>query len=199
MTQNLLSTINGCVIIPTYNNEKTLSRVLNKTLEFTSNIIVVNDGSTDSTAQILAGYPQITLINQPKNMGKGMALRAGFRKALEQGLTYAITIDSDGQHFPDDIPVFVDEISKNGEALLIGDRNMEQDGIPGKSSFGNRFSKFWFWFEAGIKLSDTQSGFRLYPIQRMQNLHFFTRKFEFEIEVIVKTAWNAIPVNNLPI
>lgn len=199
MQSNLLSTINGCVIIPTYNNEKTLSRVLNKTLEFTSNIIVINDGSTDSTEQILNNYPQIILINQPKNMGKGMALRTGFRKALEQGFTYAITIDSDGQHFPDDIPIFVNEILENGEALLIGDRNMEQEGIPGKSSFGNRFSNFWFWFETGIKLNDTQSGFRLYPIQRMQNLHFFTRKFEFEIEVIVKTAWKGIPVKNIPI
>src|SRR5690606_18590404 len=198
MTQNLLSTINGCVIIPTYNNEKTLSRVLNKTLEFTSNIIVVNDGSTDSTAQILAGYPQITLINQPKNMGKGMALRAGFRKALDQGLTYAITIDSDGQHFPDDIPVFVDEISKNGEALLIGDRNMEQDGIPKKSSFGNKFSNFWFWFETGIKLADTQSGYRLYPLESIPK-KLYTNKFELEIEVIVRSAWKGIEVKNVPI
>jgi len=199
MPENSPSAINACVIIPTYNNEKTLARVLDKTLEFTQNIIVVNDGSTDSTSEILSGYQQITIINQSQNHGKGMALRAGFREALKQGFDYAITIDSDGQHFPSDIPVFVEEIQKNGEALLIGDRNMEQDGIPGKSSFGNRFSNFWYKFETGIKLNDTQSGFRLYPLRRMKNMKFFTRKFEFEIEVIVKAAWAGIPVRNVPI
>lgn len=194
-----LSTLHYCVIIPTYNNEKTLKRVLDQTLPFTSNIIVVNDGSTDSTSEILSGYPEISVINQPKNQGKGMALRLGFKEALRQNFDYAVTIDSDGQHFPADIPVFLSEIEKNGDALLIGDRNMQQEGIPGKSSFGNRISSFWFWFETGIRLKDTQSGFRLYPIQQMKNFQYFTRKFEFEIEVIVKAAWAGIPVKNVPI
>ncbi len=195
----LLSSLNFCVIIPTYNNEKTLAKVLDKTLEFTSNIIVINDGSTDSTSEILSDYQPITILNQSKNRGKGMALRLGFKEALKQGFDYVVTIDSDGQHFPEDIPVFLNKIEKNGEALLIGDRNMEQEGIPGKSSFGNRISSFWYWFETGIRLKDTQSGFRLYPIKRMKNFKYFTRKFEFEIEVIVKAAWAGIPVKNVPI
>lgn len=199
MYSNALSDLNGCIIIPTYNNEKTLRRVLDKTLVFTNEIIVVNDGSTDSTVEILKEYPQIKIIHQPKNQGKGMALRTGFKEALKLGFDYAVTIDSDGQHFPEDIPVFLEEIQKNGEALLIGDRNMEQEGIPGKSSFGNRFSNFWYQFETGIQLNDTQSGFRLYPIRRMKDLKFFTQKFEFEIEVIVKAAWAGIPVKNVPI
>ena len=199
MYSNALSDLNGCIIIPTYNNEKTLRRVLDKTLVFTNEIIVVNDGSTDSTVEILKEYPQIKIIHQPKNQGKGMALRTGFKEALKLGFDYAVTIDSDGQHFPEDIPVFLEEIQKNGEALLIGDRNMEQEGIPGKSSFGNRFSNFWYQFETGIQLNDTQSGFRLYPIRRMKDLKFFTQKFEFEIEVIVKAAWSGIPVKNVPI
>src|SRR5690606_18578479 len=173
--------------------------VLDKTLVFTNEIIVVNDGSTDSTVEILKEYPQIKIIHQPKNQGKGMALRTGFKEALKLGFDYAVTIDSDGQHFPEDIPVFLEEIQKNGEALLIGDRNMEQEGIPGKSSFGNRFSNFWYQFETGIQLNDTQSGFRVYPIRRMKDLKFFTQKFEFEIEVIVKAAWAGIPVKNVPI
>ncbi len=196
---DLLSAINCCVIIPTYNNEKTLKRVLDKVLEFTQNVIVVNDGSTDSTSEILINYSQITLLNQPKNQGKGMALRLGFKEALKRGFDYAFTIDSDGQHFPEDMPVFAHEILENGDALLIGDRNMEQDGIPSKSSFGNRISTFWYWFETGNKLRDTQSGFRLYPIRRMEKIKYFTRKFEFEIEVIVKAAWKGIPVKNVPI
>lgn len=199
MHEHLLSAIHACVIIPTYNNEKTLKRVLDKTLTYTSDVIVVNDGSTDSTGKILSQFPQIHQIHFPKNQGKGMALRTGFKEALKLGFQNAITIDSDGQHFPEDFEVFVKEIYENGEALLIGDRNMEQDGIPGKSSFGNRISTFWYWFETGIKLHDTQSGFRLYPIKRMERLKYFTRKFEFEIEVIVKAAWDGIPVKNVPI
>lgn len=197
--RNILSTINACVIIPTYNNEKTLKRVLLKTLEFTSEIIVVNDGSTDSTSLILNEFTQVQQIHLPQNKGKGFALRKGFKEALKQSFDHVITIDSDGQHFPEDMVFFVDEITQNGEALLIGDRNMEQEGIPKKSSFGNRFSNFWFWFETGISLNDTQSGFRLYPIRKMQKIKFFTRKFEFEIEVIVKSAWKGIPVKNVPI
>lgn len=197
--RNILSAVNACVIIPTYNNEKTLKRVLLKTLEFTPDVIVVNDGSMDSTSLILNEFPQIHQVHLPQNQGKGFALRKGFKEAFKQNFDYAITIDSDGQHFPEDMISFVEEIEKNGEALLIGDRNMEQEGIPKKSSFGNRFSNFWFWFETGIRLNDTQSGFRLYPIKRMQKMKFFTRKFEFEIEVIVKSAWKGIPVKNIPI
>jgi len=80
----------------------------------------------------------------------------------------------------------------------VGARNMEQSHIPGKSTFGHKFSNFWFWFETGIQLEDTQSGFRLYPLNSIPN-KFFTNKFEFEIEVIVRTAWKRIPVKNIPI
>lgn len=187
------------ILVPTYNNQKTLARVLDGILDFTDKILVVNDGSTDATAEILKQYPQLTIISLDKNQGKGNALKIGFRKMLDLGLEYAITIDSDGQHYPDDIPVFVDALQKESEdVLLIGNRNMSQDGIPGKSSFGNRFSNFWFWFETGIKLQDTQSGFRLYPLKKIPK-KYYTPKFEFEIEIIVRAAWKGIPVKNVPI
>lgn len=197
--QNAISEKKICVLIPTYNNEKTLQRVIDGVLDYTENIIVVNDGSTDSTPKILNHYSQINVINLPENKGKGNALKLGFRKAKELGFHYAITIDSDGQHYPDDIPVFVEALlSEKQDILLIGNRNMSQDGIPKKSSFGNRFSNFWFWFETGIKLEDTQSGYRLYPLHKIPK-KYFTPKFEFEIEIIVRTAWRHIPVRNVPI
>lgn len=190
---------NLCVIIPTYNNHKTLRRVIDGVLKYTQDIIVVNDGSTDTTKEILAGYSQLTQIHVPRNQGKGNALREGFTKAKALGFDYAITIDSDGQHFPDDIPVFLDALDHSDKkVLLIGSRNMEQNGVPKKSSFGNKFSNFWFWFETGITLEDTQSGYRLYPLQALPK-RFFTKKFEFEIEVIVRTAWNGVAVKNIPI
>ncbi len=188
-----------CVIIPTYNNQKTLQRVIDGVLNYTQNIIIVNDGSTDETFSILQKYSQLTQIHFPVNKGKGVALREGFKKAKQFNYNFAITIDSDGQHFPLDIPLFWKAMEEeNRDVLLIGSRNMDQDGVPKKSSFGNKFSNFWFWFETGIKLDDTQSGFRLYPLNSIPK-KFFTRKFEFEIEVIVRTAWNGIPVKNIPI
>jgi glycosyltransferase involved in cell wall biosynthesis len=197
--QNAISEKKICVLIPTYNNEKTLKRVIDGVLEYTKKIIVVNDGSTDSTPQILQNYPDIEVISLPENKGKGNGLKAGFKKAKKAGFDYAITIDSDGQHYPDDIPVFVEALlQENEDVLLIGNRNMSQDGIPKKSSFGNRFSNFWFWFETGIKLEDTQSGYRLYPLHRIPK-KYFTPKFEFEIEIIVRTAWRHVPVKNVPI
>lgn len=196
--QELLDSTSFCVIVPTYNNQKTLKKVLDSILDFTSNVIIVNDGSTDQTSEILKQYSQLTQIHHPKNLGKGRALRNGFRKAIELDFEYAITIDSDGQHFAADIPGFIEEIQKEPNSLLIGSRNMTQENVPKKSSFGNKFSNFWFKFETGIVLEDTQSGFRLYPLKLIPK-RFYTNKFEFEIEVIVRSAWKGIVVKNIPI
>ncbi len=187
------------IIIPTYNNEKTLARVLDGVLQYTSSVVVVDDGSTDSTQHILSGYKHIHVIRLPHNQGKGMALRKGFQFASSKGFKYAITIDSDGQHYPSDIAVFSKRLEEITEpTVLIGSRNMKHESIPGKSSFGNRFSNFWFWFETGIRLSDTQSGFRAYPLQVLAS-RYYTKKFEFEIEIIVRAAWRGINVENVPI
>lgn len=196
--QELLNSAHFCVIVPTYNNQKTLTRVLDSILGYTQNIIIVNDGSTDETSKILKQYSNLTQIHHPKNSGKGIALRNGFKKAIEMNFEYAITIDSDGQHFASDIPNFITEILKEPNSLLIGSRNMAQENVPKKSSFGNKFSNFWFWFETGVKLTDTQSGFRLYPIQLIPK-KYYTNKFEFEIEVIVRSSWKGILVKNIPI
>lgn len=188
-----------CVLIPTYNNQKTLAKVIDEVLLQVDDVIVINDGATDNTSNILKNYPNIVLIEYSDNKGKGFALKRGFQKAHELGFDYAITIDSDGQHFADDIPVFIEALQdENHPVLLIGSRNMNQEGVPKRSSFGNRFSNFWFWFETGIRLSDTQSGYRAYPLKAIPKKYFTTR-FEFEIEIIVRSAWKGIPVKNIPI
>ena len=199
--QNHFKDFQICVIIPTYNNHSTLKRVIDGILNFTDHVIVVNDGSTDGTKDILDAYSQLQVIHLDKNKGKGNALRQGFKSASSLGYRFAITIDSDGQHFPEDIPVFLKALEEENQdkLLLIGARNMTQDGVPKKSSFGNNFSNFWYWVETGLKLTDTQSGYRLYPIHFLKDLTFFTKKFEFEIEVIVRAAWNDVVVKNVPI
>jgi len=188
-----------CVLIPTYNNGATLAQVIESVSAYTRQIIVVNDGSTDNTDAILQHFPFISVIAHSPNRGKGYALRAGFRKALQEGYQYIITIDSDGQHDAHDLPHFIDALEQYPGSLFIGARNMDQEHIPGKSSFGNRFSNFWFWVETGIRLPDTQSGYRLYPLEPMRNMRFFTRKYEFEIEVPVRLAWKHIPVRSVPV
>ncbi len=188
-----------CVIIPTFNNHQTIEKVIKDVLEYTNQVIVVNDGSTDNTQEIISKFDSIDIVSYPNNKGKGYALRQGFKFAWNKGYEYAITIDSDGQHFPSDLPNFVNAIEQNPNAIIIGNRNMEQDGIPGKSSFGNRFSNFWFKFETGIKMPDTQSGYRLYPLKPLSKMIFLTRKYEFEIEVIVRAAWKGVDVTSIPI
>lgn len=193
--------LNCCVLIPTYNNAGTLKRVIDGVLRQTSEIIVVNDGSTDSTIDILRGYTQLEQIHLNKNKGKGNALKVGFQKALKRGYDFAITIDSDGQHFPEDINVFLEALQaeETKNVLYIGSRNMQQADVPGSSSFGNKFSNFWFWFETGTWLTDTQCGYRLYPLKEIEKLNLYTPKFEFEIEVIVKASWNGTLVKNVPV
>ncbi len=197
---NRFTDLKCCVIIPTYNNQATIGKIITDTLVYTDKVIVVNDGATDSTPEILKQYENtVTVIHQPQNYGKGIALRTAFKKALELGYHYAITIDSDGQHFPSDFELFLNTIEEQPNTLIIGARNMNSENVPGTSSFGNKFSNFWFWIETGIKMPDTQSGYRLYPIHKMRKIKYFTSRFEFEIEAIVKAAWRGIPVIPIPI
>ena len=201
-----LNTIKGkfdylkvCVIIPTYNNAGTVAGIIADVSAYTQNIIVVNDGSTDNTKEIVQSFPHIQFISYPVNVGKGWALRKALKHAVGLNYDYAITIDSDGQHFAKDLPTFIDKLEEVPGAVIIGSRNMDQASIPGKSSFGHKFSNFWYKVETGINCPDTQSGFRLYPLRSLKGLHFITRKYEFEIEVLVRAAWKGIAIESVPV
>lgn len=190
-----INQINYCVLIPTYNNALTLEDVILGVLKFTLNIIVVNDGSTDNTATILERYKgRIHVVSYDKNRGKGAALKEGFRKAEELGYEYAITIDSDGQHFPTEIPKFVAAVEPGQNILIIGNRNMTGENIPSKSIFGRKFSNFWVKLETGLELHDTQSGYRLYTIKPINRYYYFTNRYDFEIESLVRWVWSGYPV-----
>ncbi len=194
-----LVALSCAVVIPTYNNAGTLARVVEEVKRYAHDILVVDDGSTDDTRQILAAIDGIRTISYSRNRGKGYALQIGLREATRLGFRYAITIDSDGQHFPEEIPVFVEEIRRTPDALLIGARNLTADNMPRKNSFANRFSNFWFFVETGRRLEDTQSGFRLYPLRKIAGMRLFTARYEFELEVIVRAVWRDIPVRNIPV
>ncbi len=197
--QSSFEEYNACVIVPTYNNAGTLAAVLASVLEYTHRVIVVNDGSTDRTNEVLATFPGLDVVSFPKNMGKGMALRAGFALALNRGYDYAITIDSDGQHFAKNLVNFLNRLDTDRHAIIIGARNLHQENMPGKNTFANKFSNFWFYVDTGIKAPDTQSGYRLYPLYMMKGMRFFGRKYEFEVEVLVRCAWKGIGIQWIPI
>jgi glycosyltransferase involved in cell wall biosynthesis len=188
-----------CIVVPTYNNARSIEHLIPDLLEYCREVIVVNDGSTDHTSEILSRFPSLEVITFPSNRGKGRALRAGFIRALERGFDYAITLDSDGQHSARDLPAFLEMINGEPEILVIGSRHLKRGQAPLKNRFANWLSTFWYRVETGQKLKDTQSGYRLYPIRALQGIRLFTGRYEFELEILVKASWNGIRITDIPV
>ena len=198
--RQLLRTRHICVIIPTFNNEGTIVDVVRRAKDYCMDVIVVNDGCTDNTPLLLADINDITLLSLPKNCGKGTALRKGFRKALAMGFSYAITLDADGQHFPEDIPALLQANILYPDALLIGERkDLDSMERSGGSKFANAFSNFWFCVQTGQRLRDTQTGYRLYPLHELHGLHFLTSRYEAELELLVFAAWHGVRLVQVPV
>lgn len=193
-----------CLIIPTYNNASTLLDVVERSLAVCADVIVVNDGSTDQTSDLLAAMDNVTVVSYTPNRGKGHALCEGFRKAKAMGFDYAITLDADGQHFPEDVPALLatlDEESEknNGKVLVVGSRNLNAPGMPSGNTFANRFSNFWFAVQTAQRLPDTQTGFRIYPLHHLPNLNLITRRYESELELLVFSAWRNVRIVPSPV
>jgi 1-acyl-sn-glycerol-3-phosphate acyltransferase len=196
--QQLLHDRGICVVIPTYNNDGTIAAVVADTLKECRDVIVVNDGSTDHTSDILHAIKGITLVEYEKNRGKGHALRCGFERALQMGFAYAITLDADGQHYPHDIQHFLKANQQHPGALIIGNRMLEGVDRPKGSSFANQFSNFWFYIQTGRHLKDTQTGYRLYPLKKLYGLRLLTSRYEAELELLVFASWHGVelvPIN----
>ena len=189
-----------CALIPTYNNAGTIVDVLRRVHEQLRDIIVVDDGCTDRTPQLLASldFP-VTVVRHEHNQGKGKALVSGFRKALAMGFDYALTIDGDGQHFPEDIPVLLRALDVHPGALIVGSRQFTDKNMSGKSKFANRFSNFWFRLQTTVPLPDTQTGMRIYPLRRLYGLNCLTSRYEAELELLVFAAWHNVPLIPVPI
>ena len=193
--QAMTNNMSLCVLIPTYNNGKTLGRVLEATLAQCPQLLVVNDGSSDDTADILERFAdRIVTVSYEKNRGKGYALRRGLEEAARLGFTHVITLDSDGQHFPEDIPLFVEAAQNHPEALVVGIRDLQAENMPEGNSFANRFSNFWFHLQTGIQLPDTQTGYRLYPLRGLPSLRCLGNRYGAELMLLVRAAWKRVPL-----
>lgn len=185
-----------CVIIPCYNNVKTVGDVVKSVLEYTENVIVVFDGCTDGSQKCVSN---VHTIDYQPNKGKGKALETAFSYAIERGFKYAITMDADGQHYADDLPKFFEAIENQKGAMIMGCRQMKQDNKPAANTFANKFSNFWFAIQTGRKISDTQTGFRAYPLYKMGRIRLFSSRYEGELEFIIRIAWKNIRFYSIPI
>lgn len=189
-----------CVVIPTYNNALTVAEVARQVQLCCEDVIVVNDGSTDPTAEALASLQDsITTISYQPNKGKGKALSEGFRHAAEHGFHYALTMDADGQHLASDLTLFAEAVTSHPDTLIVGSRRFDHPNMPAKNSFANRFSNFWFTVQTGQRLDDTQTGFRLYPLDLLKKIKPLTSRYEAELELLVRSVWRGIPIFSIPI
>ncbi|MBE6209971.1 MAG: glycosyltransferase [Rikenellaceae bacterium] len=190
-----------CVVIPTYNNAGTIVGVVERAMEQCADVIVVCDGCTDQTLELLGAMPkQPAIVAYDKNRGKGAALREGFRYALREGFAYAITLDGDGQHYPEDIGVLLKANQRHPGALIVGERK----GLEGVersrgSKFANAFSNFWFAVQTGQYLRDTQTGYRLYPLKKLKGLSLLTSRYEAELELMVFASWHGVKLVSEPV
>lgn len=178
------------VVIPAYNERKTIRDIVTRTLDYVSRVIVVDDGSGDGTSEALHGLP-IELLRNEHNMGKAACLKLGFYHALMYDVDGIITLDGDGQHRPEDIPMLVRIFEQHPNHIVIGTRLHEKHNIPKSRYYANRFANFWIAWAAGYRIVDTQSGFRIYPAQLLRNLESRLAKstrFVFESEILIEAG-----------
>ena len=190
----------SCVIIPTYNNAGTVRDVVVRALAQNLPVIVVDDGCTDGTQALLAGSNlPIKVLRHERNRGKGIALRTGLEYARKEGYRYAVTLDADGQHYPEDLPLFLSAIETHPGALVLGSRDLAAENMPGDNTFANRFSNFWFRLQTGKRVPDTQTGYRANPLDRLPSLRILTARYEAELSLLVFSAWKGIELVPIPI
>jgi glycosyltransferase involved in cell wall biosynthesis len=191
--------LRAVVIAPTFNNSRTLGDILARIAALGLPIIVVNDGSTDGTADLLTGDKSLTVITHPRNRGKAAALNTGFAAAIEAGFTHAITIDTDGQLDPEEIPTLLDAARRHPEALIVGRRKDRIDGYPTRSRMGRRVSNLLVRLESGVRVDDSQCGFRVYPLGLIAAVKCNVGHYGFETEVITRAGWAGCAVEQVPV
>jgi glycosyltransferase involved in cell wall biosynthesis len=182
------------VVIPAYNEVRTIRDLVERTLRQVRQVIVVDDGSNDGTAQALDGLP-ITLLRQAINQGKAHSLWMGMQEARKRCINGIVTLDGDGQHLPEDIPRLLQHFRREPNTIVIGSRLHEKANIPRYRYNANRFANFWIAWAAGYPISDSQSGFRIYPANLLDQVsvaHHRASGFVFESEILIEAGRRGI-------
>ncbi len=189
---------NTIVIVPTYNNPKSIRKVAKDVLDHGYKLIIVDDGSDEIIENLFRDEEKIDIhfVRHDVNQGKGKAIVSGTKKAKELGHAYCISMDGDGQHLASEAHKLV-EIYKDNE-IIIGARNFDLEHVPKGSKFGRWFSNFWARWDTGEDITDSLSGYRIYPISIL-NLPIKTSRFDWEMEVLVRHADNGGIINEVGI
>ena len=188
------------IVIPVYNHAGTLPDVVHKTLKYTDNVLVVDDGSEDADISLLLKDLKVKVLKHEKNRGKGAALRTAAEYLQNNtNASYIITLDADGQHSPDDIQKFLPYITQKCNNIILGNRDFSSSNVPEKSKFGRKFSNFWIKLETGKEVFDSQSGFRGYPISLLTDTKCLSEHYAFETEILVRGVWAGLNVVNVNI
>jgi len=185
---------NFAIVIPAYNEESTIHDIVTRSLKYSSLVIVIDDGSVDQTSARLEGLP-VNLIKNRNNLGKAACLWAGIKAARQHNVKYIVTLDADGQHAPEDIPTLLAKAESQTSQIIIGARLADKSAIPAKRYYANKIANFWIAWAAGYPISDSQSGFRVYPEKLFHNLEMPISKrnsFVFESEILIKAAQQGI-------
>jgi glycosyltransferase involved in cell wall biosynthesis len=188
----------SCVVIPALNAAASIANVVRGAIAHGLPVFVVDDGSSDPTAEV-ARDAGARIVTHAENRGKGAALLSGLVAAQQCDFTHAVTLDADGQHDPREIPRLLQASERSLTALVIGARDFSVPHVPSGSRFGRNFSNFWVRLETGQRLSDTQSGYRVYPVDLILALGVPRSRFEWEVEVIVRAKWAGLPVVEVPV
>lgn len=188
-------------VIPHYRHTETLFAVAEGARRHLELVLVVDDGTPDLPADTEAELASlgVKFLRHERNRGKGAALLTA-AKALDGVADSMVTLDADGQHDPDDLPKFISALRDCPDAVVVGCRDFEHAAnVPGSSRFGRKFSNFWCRLETGTACGDTQSGFRAYPVRGLNALRFFCRRYNFEIEALVKLLWSGYELREVPV
>jgi glycosyltransferase involved in cell wall biosynthesis len=175
-----------------------IKRVVEESLLYCKDVMVVDDGSTDFGIHNIEKLP-VNIIRFNKNKGKGAAIIAAAEWAIENKFTHIITIDADGQHFPHDIPRLIEASEASQNSIIIGKRKFENPNIPASLKFGRKFSGFWAKVQTSKTIMDIQSGYRVYPLLIFGKFKIYTKRFTFEIEIIIKALWAGFKVEELDV
>lgn len=187
MNNEIHSSKKICVLIPAYNAEATIASVIKGALKFVPDVIVADDGSEDDTSSI-AYSSGAKVIKIPKNRGKGNALKILFEEAAAGNYDAVITMDSDAQHNPEEIPSFIRAYEERPYNIVVGSRMAEKEKIPRARYNSMHVARFYISFAANQFIEDTQCGFRLYPLSVIQNMNLFTERYVTETEILMKAG-----------